>query len=149
MTRALFLLLVVTLEAGGTPDGGRPGAPDAGQPGDGGVAGRDGGARPEVDAGRPDAGPPASWRAFTGESLFDGGVSDLVELKVGASIEVSFPRQTVSIVCDDVTLFTLEPLVTTFRFTGLKPGHTHCGFWFEPNSFPNRYVDITVLDGGT
>lgn len=96
-----------------------------------------------VDPGAADGGSRARWRTWE-SALFDGGVSDLVELSVGAQVELTFPQRTVAVICDDPTLFTLEALPTSHRFTGLKPGHTHCGFWYAPQPFPHRYVSIAV-----
>lgn len=148
MLRALCLVLTAVVDGGepATPGVGRERPPlptmlsgaDAGVE-DGGLAGA-----ATVDAGAADGGSRARWRPWEG-ALFDGGVSDLVELPVGAQVELTFPQRTVAIICDDPTLFTLEALPTTHRFTGLKPGHTHCGFWYAARPFPHRYVDIAVV----
>jgi hypothetical protein len=121
-------------------------APDGGSLRDGGVpdAGRDAGV---VDAGVPDAGPRVgSWKTFDGYSWFDdAGTTDLVTLPVGASVEVRFPQPTISVVCDDLELVRVEGQVESYRFTGLKRGQTHCGFWYEKRAWPSRYVEVTVV----
>jgi hypothetical protein len=128
------LLLCVLLQVAPVDAGVR----DAGIAADAGV---DGG----VDAGV-DAGPVTSWRAFEGLVAFDdAGTTDVVTVSVGASVEFHFPRASLSSTCDDRDLFTLVGLVDSFRLTGLKPGQTHCGFWFERRAWPNRYVEVNVV----
>jgi hypothetical protein len=117
--------------------------PDAGAADSGSAlaVGTDGGS----DAGL-DAGPIATWRAYAGLFAFDdAGTTDVVTVSVGASVEVRFPRTSFSSTCDDRELFTIVGLVDSYRITGLKPGQTHCGFWFEKRPWPNRYVEVNVV----
>ncbi len=144
--RSLLALLLVAV----IPDAGAPRDGGVGLRSDGGAdAGRDGGIADAgvADAGVPDAGPRAgTWKAFDGLTFFDdAGTSDLVTVPVGVGVEVRFPRPTISLVCDDVGVVKVEGFVDSFRITGLKPGLTHCGFWYERRMWPSRYVEVTVV----
>jgi hypothetical protein len=108
---------------------------------DGGIAdaGRDAGA----DGGL-DAGPLARWTLFEPGQVADAGATDLVELSVGAWVEVPLDKPVVLTVCD-APLAAVEERPKGLRFTGLDAGATHCGLWFFSNAFPQRYVEVRVV----
>ncbi len=138
MRSLLLAVLVHAAPPGASPSFVSASASDAGR-------GVDGGSDGGFDAGH-DAGPIATWRAFEGMVAFDdAGTTDVVTVSVGASVEFHFPRTSFSSTCDDRELFTIEGLVDSFRITGLKPGQTHCGFWFDKRAWPNRYVEVNVV----
>lgn len=115
--------------------------PDAGiRSPDAGAA--DAGRQPGTDGGT-DAGLVSRWSRAE-EAWFEGGYSDLIELSLDASVEVPFPRPIITTICDDASLVTLQALPEALRFTGVKPGVTSCGFWFELRPFPNRFVQVVV-----
>ncbi len=100
-----------------------------------------------TDGGTPDAGrPPArsSWVQFDGGAALHGNVTDDVVITVGSAAQVSFPQNVISTRCDDLSVIAVSDTETSFVFTGLKPGTTHCGFWYSANAFPHRYVEIVV-----
>jgi hypothetical protein len=117
MTRTLALLVASTLGAGG---------PDAGAPMDAGVRAV------------------ARWTAYQGDAVADAGATDLVEVSVGAMVEVPVPQPVVMTVCD-APLAQVETRAEGTRFTGLRPGATHCGLWFFKAAFPQRYVELRVV----
>ena len=125
MLRAAPLLLLLAL----------PGFPDAGSP--------DAGAG-DADGGRPAAGPVARWTMLPAELMADAGATDLVEVSVGASVEVPLQKKTVLTVCDAV-LAEVEDRPSGLRFTGVDAGTTRCGLWFFRNPFPQRTVRLTVV----
>lgn len=117
---------------------------DAGEGLDGGVT--DGGAS---DGGVVDAGPPppkSSWQYVEDGGFLDedAGISDRVVAPVGGSQSVRFPHPVIFGHCDDQSLFRIDGTEDTLIFRGLKPGRTHCGFWFVRQPFPNRFVEVTV-----
>lgn len=114
---------------------------DGGEPDAGSV---DGGA----DAGAPDAGRPsvtASWVHADGGLLDEEtGVSDRVVVPVGGRQDVLLPQKLLYGHCDDQSLLRIDGEGDTLIFRGLKPGRTHCGFWFHESPFPGRYVEVVV-----
>ncbi len=133
-TAALLAALLVSLGGAGPPlppPAGRDGGPamDAG-PGDAGAGG--------------DAGPLARWTLLEPWQVEDAGATDLVELSVGAWLEVPLAKPVVLTVCDAV-LAEVEALSTGLRFTGVDAGATHCGLWFFRSPFPQRTVDLRVV----
>lgn len=105
-------------------------------------AGVDAGIDAGVDAGRV----VAVWQAFDGVTRFDGGLTDLVELSPDASVELQFPQHVLDLVCDDLEVVRIDILAASFSFTGLTPGLTHCGFWFQRGMPPGRYVEVQVVE---
>ncbi len=112
-------------------------------------AGVDGGA---VDAGLVDAGvaEPAqvvparwSWVHADGGWLDDAGVTDRVVMRMGETAEVQFPLPIVLMQCD-APLLTLGATLDTLLLTAVQPGRTTCGFWYRPQSWPHRTLDVTV-----
>ncbi len=111
----------------------------------------DGGVDGGADAGTPDAGiveavkPPAwTWLATDGGWLMDGGVTDILVLRVGETAQVQLPRPIVLMQCDE-QLLTLGATLDTLLLTGATAGHTRCGFWYEKRAYPHRYFDVTVI----
>lgn len=130
-TTLLSVLALALLGAeGGAPSD--AGTPDAGQP--------DAGAARVVPVG-----PRASWVHADGGFFTDAGVSDLVVVPVGGAQKVTFPQPIISGHCDDQSLLTIDGTEDSLIFRGVAPGHTHCGFWFHQQPFPNRYVGVTVV----
>lgn len=114
----------------------------------GGVATPDAGARDGgVDAGTPDAGLalPVRWRwqHADGGWLNDGGLTDILSLRVGETAEVQFDLPIALMQCDE-QLLELGSTETTLLLKGLKAGHTMCGYWYFQRSWPHRYMDVTV-----
>jgi hypothetical protein len=109
------------------------------------VLGADGG----VDAGIPDAGladaRPARWNWIDGDGgwLLDGGLTDILTLRVGETAHIVFPLPIVLMQCDE-PLLGLGATEDTLLLTGLQPGHTACGFWFDKRAWPHRSFDVTV-----
>jgi hypothetical protein len=85
----------------------------------------------------------ARWRVADGPVTFGKGVTDLVEVSVGSSVAVQFPQHVVTVVCD-APLAGVENRGPGLVFTGRDAGVTHCGFWYFPNAFPQRYVEVRV-----
>lgn len=104
----------------------------------------DGGA---PDAGLPDAGPtaPARWSWIDGDGgwLLDGGVTDVLSVRVGETARVIFPFPIVLMQCDE-PLLGLGATEDTLLLTGTRAGHTTCGFWFYQRAWPHRSMDVTV-----
>ena len=100
-------------------------------------AGLDGG----VDASCTVAQP--SWQALDGGELFAGGFTDLVELPLGASLDLTLPREVIMTVCDD-PLVEVQPSGGTIHLVGRRPGVTQCGFWYFKGSVPNRFARVSV-----
>jgi len=116
-----------------------PGAPSAPPAPD---AGLDGGT---PDAGAPHPSPLARWTEYPPAQVADAGATDLVELSVGAFVDLRLPYPVLVSVCD-AALATIEDRPDGgLRFTGVDGGATHCGLWFFSNSFPQRYVDVRVV----
>jgi hypothetical protein len=109
------------------------GVPDAGIP-DAGIA----------DAGL-DAGPPPRWSWIDGDGgwLLDGGFTDILKVRVGETARVVFPFPIVLMQCDE-QLLGLGATEDTLLLTGVKAGHTACGFWFDVRAWPHRSMDVTV-----
>jgi hypothetical protein len=130
----LSLLLLPLLAA---VDGGVA-APDGGHP-DAGVAARDAG----VEARAPAA--PERWKWVHGDGgwIADGGVSDFLTVRVGETARVQLELPIVLMQCDE-PLLELDATEDTLLLTGLKPGHTMCGFWYAQRAWPHRYMDVTV-----
>jgi hypothetical protein len=114
-----------------------------------------------TDAGVGDAGvkpappsPKASWVNADGGFFSDAGVSDLVVVPVGGSQPVQFPHPIIFGHCDDQSLLRIDGTEDTLIIRGVAPGKTYCGFWYRKQSYPNRYVEVTVVgdavpDAGT
>ena len=104
------------------------------------------------DAGTPDGGfpdggrPPVTWKWIDGDGgwLLDGGSTDVLTLRVGETARVVFPFPIVLMQCDEL-LLGLGATEDTLLLTGEKPGHTACGFWFYPQAWPHRSMDVTVF----
>src|SRR4051812_34154972 len=115
----LLTLLMLTLAAdGGIPDGGIT----------------------------PDAGPTTGWNWIDGDGgwLLDGGSTDILTLHVGDVARIVFPFPIVLMQCDE-QLLGLGATEDTLLLSGLKAGHTACGFWFYERAWPHRSMDVTVL----
>ena len=92
----------------------------------------------------PDAGPPRwAWTNGDGGWLLDGGVTDIVTVRVGETARVVFPFPIVLMQCD-APLLGLGATQDTLLLTGLDAGHTTCGFWFYERAWPHRSMDVTV-----
>src|SRR4051812_7719723 len=76
-----------------------------------------------------DAGPTWKWINGDGGWLLDGGSTDVLTLRVGDVAHIVFPFPIVLMQCDE-TLLELGATEDTLLLTGLKAGHTSCGFWF-------------------
>jgi hypothetical protein len=102
----------------------------------------DGGIDPS-DAGTP--APTKTWNWIDGDGgwLLDGGSTDVLTLKVGDTARIVFPFPIVLMQCDE-ELLGLGANEDTLLLTGLKVGHTACGFWFYPRAWPHRSMDVTV-----
>jgi hypothetical protein len=74
----------------------------------------------------------------------DAGATDLVELSLGASVEVPLPMPAVMTVCD-APLASVELTDAGVRLAGRERGLTHCGLWFYRNAFPQRLVEVRVI----
>lgn len=136
-------LACLCLAAHAATDGG--GAAE--EPPDGGAL--DGGAR-DAGADMAPAAPIATWDSIDGGLLdAETGLSDRVTLTVGASQRVTLPQHIMSGHCDDQSLLRIDGEGETLIFVGLKPGRTHCGFWFSVQPFPSRYFEVLVLAPGT
>ena len=102
-----------------------------------------------VDGGVPDAGVadagPARWNWIDGDGgwLLDGGITDILTLRVGETAHIVFPLPIVLMQCDE-PLLGLGATEDTLLLSGLKPGHTACGFWFDKRAWPHRTFDVTV-----
>ena len=92
----------------------------------------------------PDAGPPRwAWTDGDGGWLLDGGVTDVLTLRVGETARVVIPFPIVLMQCDE-PLLDLGATQDTLLLTGLDAGHTTCGFWFYERAWPHRSMDVTV-----
>lgn len=100
-----------------------------------------GGAAP--DGGVPAA--PARWRWIDGDGgwLLDGGSTDVLTVRVGETARIVFPFPIVLMQCDE-PLLSLGATEDTLLLTGIKAGHTACGFWFYERAWPHRSMDVTV-----
>ena len=103
-----------------------------------------------IDAGVPDAGvptpaPPAKWKWIDGDGgwLLDGGSTDVLTVRVGETARIVFPFPIVLMQCNE-ELLGLGATEDTLLLTGLKAGHTACGFWFYQRAWPHRSMDVTV-----
>ncbi|MDP2270408.1 MAG: hypothetical protein Q8N23_24025 [Archangium sp.] len=100
-----------------------------------------------ADGGTPDAGVPdaGSWRWIDGDGgwLLDGGSTDILTLRTGETARIVFPFPIVLMQCDE-PLLGLGATEDTLLLTGLKTGHTACGFWFYQRAWPHRSMDVTV-----
>ena len=100
-----------------------------------------------ADGGTPDAGVPdaGSWKWIDGDGgwLLDGGSTDILTLRVGETARIVFPFPIVLMQCDE-PLLGLGATEDTLLLTGLKTGHTACGFWFYQRAWPHRSMDVTV-----
>lgn len=110
-------------------------------------AGDDAGA---PDGGTPDAGlatpapaPKFSWVHGDGGWIADGGVTDLLTVRVGETARVVFPFPLVLMQCDD-PLLELGASEDTLLLKGLQPGSTRCGYWYYQQAWPHRYMEVTV-----
>lgn len=118
----------------------------------------DGGSRPD-DGGAPDAGsdagtdagPPERWDSADAGFHGDGGVTDRLTLRVGARLQLRFPRVLLMSQCD-AALVRFEPLSEAIDVVGLDAGVTQCGFWYlkewsQPGAqpFPDRLFEVRVL----
>ncbi len=104
--------------------------------GDGGDAGLDGGLPAE----------PAQhwqWTHADGGWLNDAGLTDVVTMRVGETAVVQFPLPIVLMQCDE-PLLTLSATQDTLLLEAVKAGHTTCGFWYRPQSWPHRTLEVTV-----
>ncbi len=97
------------------------------------------------DGGVVDAGAPKKWSWVDGDGgwLGDGGVTDLLTVRVGETAPVKLPLPIVLMQCD-AQLLSLDATLDTLLLTGAKVGHTFCGFWFEKRDWPHRYFEVTV-----
>jgi hypothetical protein len=82
------------------------------------------------------------WRHLDGGRT-DAGVSDFVTIPIGQTAEIKFPHHCLTIRCDD-DLVWITGTVDTVLIKGADAGLTHCGFWFFPQPFPNRYIEVSV-----
>lgn len=103
-----------------------------------------------VDGGAPDAGltvpeaPPAfRWTHGDGGWIADGGVTDLLTVRVGQTARVVFPLPIVLMQCDE-PLLELGASEDTLLLKGLEAGHTRCGYWYDQRPWPHRYMEVTV-----
>ena len=104
-----------------------------------------------ADAGTQDAGAdagstaPATWKWLDGDGgfLLDGGSTDVLTLRVGETARIVFPFPIVLMQCNE-PLLGLGATEDTLLLTGLKEGHTACGFWFYQRAWPHRSMDVTV-----
>ena len=105
-----------------------------------------------ADAGTPDAGvadagiaAPVTWKWIYGDGgwLLDGGSTDVLTLRVGETARIVFPFPIVLMQCDE-PLLGLGATEDTLLLSGLKAGHTACGFWFYQRAWPHRSMDVTV-----
>ena len=105
-----------------------------------------------ADAGTPDAGvadagiaAPVTWKWIDGDGgwLLDGGSTDVLTLRVGETARIVFPFPIVLMQCDE-PLLGLGATEDTLLLSGLKAGHTACGFWFYQRAWPHRSMDVTV-----
>jgi len=116
-------------------------------------AGLDGGARTDasladggvVDAGARTPAVTSSWVHADGGFFTDAGVSDVVVVAVGGSQAVQFPHPIIFGHCDDQSLLVIDGTEDALVFRGVAPGTTYCGFWYRRQSYPNRYVEVTVV----
>lgn len=110
----------------------------------------DGGAAPDAgtrDAGVSDAGsavPPRwQWTHDGGGWLNDGGVTDVLTMRMGETAEVKLPHPILLMQCD-LPLVTLGATQDTLLLTAVQKGDTRCGFWFKKNSWPDRTMELHV-----
>lgn len=103
-----------------------------------------------VDGGAPDAGVPPtppkqtwSWTHADGGWMNAAGVTDVLVMRVGETAELRFPLPIVLMQCDE-PLLTLGATADTLLLTAVKAGHTKCGFWFRPNAWPHRTLEVSV-----
>lgn len=100
-----------------------------------------------ADGGTPDAGPPdaGTWSWINGDGgwLLDGGSTDILTVRVGETARIVFPFPIVLMQCND-ELLGLGATEDTLLLTGVKEGHTSCGFWFYQRAWPHRSMDVTV-----
>ncbi len=100
-----------------------------------------------ADGGTPDAGVPdaGSWKWIDGDGgwLLDGGSTDILTLRMGETARIVFPFPIVLMQCDE-PLLGLGATEDTLLLTGVKAGHTACGFWFYQRAWPHRSMDVTV-----
>jgi hypothetical protein len=82
------------------------------------------------------------WRHLDGGRT-DAGISDFVTIPLGQTAEIKFPQHCLTIRCDD-DLVWITGTVDTVLIKGVAAGLTHCGFWFFPQPFPNRYIEVNV-----
>lgn len=113
-----LLMLTLAADAGFSPDGGLP----------------------------QDAGVTTTWKWIDGDGgwLLDGGSTDVLTLRVGDVARIVFPFPIVLMQCDE-PLLGLGATEDTLLLTGLKIGHTACGFWFYERAWPHRSMDVTVM----
>lgn len=102
-----------------------------------------------TDGGSPDAGPSAApppafrWTHGDGGWIADGGVTDVLTVRVGETARVVFPLPIVLMQCDE-PLLELGADEDTLLLKGLQPGHTRCGYWYYQQAWPHRYMEVTV-----
>jgi hypothetical protein len=108
---------------------------------DGGSSTADGGAG--LDAGQRPAPQRWRWTHADGGWLDDAGTTDVLVVPLGETARVQFPLPIVLMQCD-AELLRLAATRDALLLTGTDAGHTSCGFWFFKQSWPHRYMDVTV-----
>ncbi len=95
-----------------------------------------------ADAGVADA---KTWKWIDGDGgwLLDGGSTDILTLRLGDTARVVFPFPIVLMQCNE-PLLGLGATEDTLLLTGVREGHTACGFWFYSQAWPHRSMDVTV-----
>ena len=100
-----------------------------------------------ADGGTPDAGvaDAKTWKWIDGDGgwLLDGGSTDILTLRMGDTARVVFPFPIVLMQCNE-PLLGLGATEDTLLLTGIREGHTACGFWFYSQAWPHRSMDVTV-----
>lgn len=100
-----------------------------------------------VDAPQPTPAPAPlerwKWSHADGGWLDDAGVTDTLTMRVGEVGELQFPLPIMLMQCDE-PLITLEATLDTLLLKAVATGHTRCGFWYRPQSWPHRTLDVIV-----
>jgi hypothetical protein len=76
-------------------------------------------------------------------SATDAGVTDTLTMRVGEVGELQFPLPIMLMQCDE-PLLTLEATLDTLLLKATATGHTRCGFWYRPQAWPHRTLDVVV-----
>ena len=83
------------------------------------------------------------WSHADGGWLDDAGVTDTLTMRVGEVGELQFPLPIMLMQCDE-PLLTLEATLDTLLLKATATGHTRCGFWYRPQAWPHRTLDVVV-----